>query len=139
MDTFTITKNTNQMKKNILMLVFTFIFQHGFAQKGAEIKFDQAANTIDFGKITNKDSGVRTFEFTNTGDAPLEIYSVQSTTNVDILFKPTMAIAPNQKSRIQIKYTLSSGPIRKTITVETNATNYDSGRVALKIKGEVIN
>jgi hypothetical protein len=33
---------------------------------------------------------------------------------------------------------MSLGPIRKTITVESNATNYNEGRFALKIKGEVI-
>ena len=33
---------------------------------------------------------------------------------------------------------MAPGPIRKTITVESNAVNVDGGRVALKIKGEVI-
>jgi hypothetical protein len=33
---------------------------------------------------------------------------------------------------------MNPGPIRKTITVETNAVNVEEGRVALKIKGEVI-
>ena len=33
---------------------------------------------------------------------------------------------------------MTPGPIRKTITVETNAVNQENGRVALKIKGEVI-
>lgn len=32
---------------------------------------------------------------------------------------------------------MAVGPIRKTITVESNATNYEGGRIALKIKGEV--
>jgi hypothetical protein len=32
---------------------------------------------------------------------------------------------------------MALGPIRKTLTVESNAVNYE-GRVALKIKGEVI-
>jgi hypothetical protein len=33
---------------------------------------------------------------------------------------------------------MSPGPIRKTITVESNATNFEGGRVPLKIKGEVV-
>jgi hypothetical protein len=33
---------------------------------------------------------------------------------------------------------MALGPIRKTLTVESNAVNYEGGRVALKIKGEVI-
>jgi hypothetical protein len=32
---------------------------------------------------------------------------------------------------------MAVGPIRKTITVESNAVNYDGGRVPLKIKGDV--
>jgi hypothetical protein len=33
---------------------------------------------------------------------------------------------------------MHTGPIRKTITVESNAVNVEEGRVAIKIKGEVI-
>ena len=33
---------------------------------------------------------------------------------------------------------MNPGPIRKTITVESNAINVEDGRVALKIKGEVV-
>ena len=33
---------------------------------------------------------------------------------------------------------MNAGPIRKTITVESNAVNVPEGRVAIKIKGEVI-
>ena len=40
--------------------------------------------------------------------------------------------------KIEVKYNMNPGPIRKTITVESNAVNYDEGRVALKIKGEVV-
>jgi hypothetical protein len=32
---------------------------------------------------------------------------------------------------------MTVGPIRKTITVESNAINYDGGRIPLKIKGVV--
>jgi hypothetical protein len=33
---------------------------------------------------------------------------------------------------------MSPGPIRKTITVESNAVNVENGKVAIKIKGEVM-
>jgi hypothetical protein len=45
---------------------------------------------------------------------------------------------PGKTGKIDIKYNMAPGPIRKTITVESNAVNFESGRVALKIKGEVI-
>jgi hypothetical protein len=44
---------------------------------------------------------------------------------------------PGKTGKIEVKYNMGVGPIRKTITIETNATNYEAGRVALKIKGEV--
>jgi hypothetical protein len=33
---------------------------------------------------------------------------------------------------------MNPGPIRKTITVESNASNYEGGKVPLKIKGDVV-
>jgi hypothetical protein len=43
-----------------------------------------------------------------------------------------------QENQVKLKkYNMAVGPIRKTITVESNAVNYDGGRVPLKIKGEV--
>ena len=52
--------------------------------------------------------------------------------------KPAAAVMPGKKGKIDVKYNMASGPIRKTITVETNAVNYPDGRIALKIKGEVL-
>ena len=81
---------------------------------------------------------MRSFEFTNTGDAPLVITSAQSTLSTIVITKPSSPIMPGKKGKIDVKYNMSIGPIRKTITVETNAVNYPDGRVALKIKGEVL-
>jgi hypothetical protein len=44
---------------------------------------------------------------------------------------------PGKQSKIEVRYNMKPGPIRKTITVESNATNYDQGRIPLHIKGEV--
>ena len=84
------------------------------------------------------DNGVRSFEFTNTGDEPLIISNVQSTCGCTVPSKPTEPIAPGKTGKIEVKYNMNPGPIRKTITVETNAVNAEEGRVVLKIKGEVI-
>ncbi|MES2487187.1 MAG: hypothetical protein V4581_14725, partial [Bacteroidota bacterium] len=40
--------------------------------------------------------------------------------------------------KIEVKYNMNPGPIRKTITVTSNATNVPGGVVALKIKGDVV-
>ena len=126
--------------KKITTFLFILLFSYvGLAQKGAKIEFKAKDNTIDYGKINKQnDNGIRSFEYTNTGDAPLLIYSVQSTPSCTILSKQNETILPGKSSKIDIKYNMYLGPIRKTITVETNAINYDEGRIPLKIKGEVV-
>lgn len=126
------------MKKITTIITILLFSSIGFAQKGAKIEFKAKNNTIDYGTINkNNDNGIRSFEFTNTGDAPLIIYSIQSTTSCTVLSKQSETIQPGKSSKIDIKYDMVPGPIRKTITVESNAINYDEGRIALKIKGEV--
>jgi hypothetical protein len=63
---------------------------------------------------------------------------VLSTCGCTVPTKPNEPIMPGKTGKIEVKYNMAPGPIRKTITVESNAVNYESGRVALKIKGEVI-
>lgn len=125
------------MQKIIALILFTLFSNISFSQS-AKIEFSAKENTIDYGKVTKaSDSGVRVFEFTNTGNVPLIITNVLSTCGCLIPSKPEAPILPGKKGKIEVKYNMAIGPIRKTITVETNATNYEGGRIALKIKGEV--
>jgi Protein of unknown function (DUF1573) len=126
--------------KNFLNLLAVVVFGlSARAQSGAKIEFKDKDNTIDYGNVTkDKDSGVRTFVFTNTGDAPLIITNVQSTCGCTVPTKPTEPIMPGKTGEISVKYNMSPGPIRKTITVESNAVNYEGGKVPIKIKGTVI-
>ena len=128
------------MMKNIAtLLALVLISSFGFAQEGPKIEFKAKDNTIDYGKITKKkDNGIRSFEFTNTGDAPLIITNVLSTCGCTVPTKPNEPIMPGKTGKIAIKYNMQAGPIRKTITVESNAVNFEGGIIALKIKGEVI-
>jgi hypothetical protein len=126
------------MQKIIAFLLFTLCGNISFSQS-AKIEFIAKDNTLDYGKVTKaNDSGIRVFEFTNTGDAPLIITNVLSTCGCTVPTKPNAPILPGKKGKIEVKYNMALGPIRKTITVESNATNYEGGRIALKIKGEVI-
>lgn len=126
--------------KNIAALIAIVIMSSfGFAQNGPKIEFKAKDNTIDYGTVTKKrDNGVRSFEFTNTGDAPLIITNVLSTCGCTVPTKPAEPIMPGKTGKIEVKYSMIPGPIRKTITVESNAVNYEGGRIPLKIKGEVI-
>jgi len=128
-----------KMKNRITFIIILLISCFGFAQNGPKIEFKAADNTIDYGTVSKKkDNGIRSFEFTNTGDAPLIIINVLSTCGCTVPTKPTEPIMPGKKGKIDVKYSMIPGPIRKTITVESNAVNYDGGRIALKIKGDVI-
>lgn len=126
--------------KNLIIVMVTLLFSIAtYSQSGPKIEFSTPDNTIDYGKVSKSDdNGIRSFEFKNTGDAPLQIINILSTKECSILSKPTSAIQPGQNGKIEVKYNMTPGPIRKTITVETNAVNQENGRVALKIKGEVI-
>ena len=120
----------------VAIAAFGFVSQ---AQGGAKIEFTAKDNTIDYGTISkNSDSGIRTFEFTNTGDAPLIIKDVKSSCGCTVPTKPTDPILPGKTGKIDVKYNMNPGPIRKTITVESNAINYEGGMVPLKIKGTVV-
>jgi hypothetical protein len=120
----------------IVLLLSSYI---SFSQSGPKIEIQLTNNTIDYGQVNKSaDNGVRNFTFTNSGDAPLSITEIQSTASFTILYKPGQPIAPGKSDKIEIKYNMVPGPIRKTITIETNAVNYEGGRVPLKIKGEVI-
>lgn len=122
------------MKKIILLLTFFGLGHMVMGQNVATITFDSL--TIDYGTINKGDDGVRQFKFTNTGNAELTIARVRSSCGCTIPKKPEAPIAPGASDFIEVKYdTERVGPIRKTITVASNASN---PMVALKIKGEVI-
>ena len=126
------------MKSKLFFLFAAVTFSAG-AWAQPKIEFLAKDNTIDYGKVSkDTDSGIRTFEFKNTGDQPLIITNVQSTCGCTVPSKPKEPIAPGKIGKIEVKYNMNPGPIRKTITVESNATNVEGGRVAIKIKGDVI-
>ena len=125
------------MKK--LLFLYGAIILSITAQAQAKIEFKDKDNTIDYGTVTKDgDSGLRSFEFKNTGNAPLIITNVISTCGCTVPSKPTEPIMPGKTGKIEVKYNMSPGPIRKTITVESNASNYEDGKIPLKIKGTVV-
>lgn len=123
------------MRKSFLLLGFLFTTLLVSGQEKAEIQFKE--ETIDYGKISRGSDGVRVFEFTNTGDAPLVITNVRSSCGCTIPKKPEEPILPGQTGQIEVKYDTNraAGPFRKAITVSSNA---NSPTKILKIKGELI-
>nr|WP_299388453.1 DUF1573 domain-containing protein [Allomuricauda sp.] len=122
------------MKKTVLML-FVGLLSLGVYAQDATAKIEFKSETIDYGEIAKGSDGVRVFEFTNTGTAPLVISDVKSSCGCTIPKKPDGPILPGKTGEIQVKYdTKRVGPIRKAITVTSNA---DTPTKVLKIKGTV--
>ncbi|WP_291869666.1 DUF1573 domain-containing protein [Maribacter sp.] len=122
------------MKKIVLVL---FVGLLGFSltaqETGAKIEF--IAETVDYGEVVKGADGVRVFEFTNTGTAPLVLSKVTSSCGCTIPSYDKEPVLPGKKGKISVKYdTKRVGPIRKAITVLSNA---DTPTKVLKIKGEV--
>lgn len=122
------------MKKLVLFL-FVGLLGFSLTAQDAAAKIEFKTETVDYGEITKGADGIRVFEFTNTGTAPLIVSDVRSSCGCTIPKKPDAPIMPGKTGEIQVKYdTNRVGPIRKAITVISNA---DTPTMVLKIKGEV--
>jgi len=99
-----------------------------------EFKFEK--ETINYGKIKQASEGLRVFEFTNVGEAPLIIKEIKSSCDCTIPKKPEKPIMPGEKGQIEVAYdTKRPGGFSKAITIFSNAK---TERKTLKIKGYII-
>ena len=123
------------MKKLILLFIVGMVSLSISAQENkAAILFED--DVVDYGEVGYGEDGVRKFEFTNTGNDVLIISRVYSTCGCTIPKKPETPIQPGETGEIEVKYdTKRVGPIRKTITVYSNASEIP---YTLKIKGKVL-
>ncbi|HEA30787.1 MAG TPA: DUF1573 domain-containing protein [Leeuwenhoekiella sp.] len=124
------------MKKYMILLFMSvFALTSNAQEKKAEINFE--TDVIDYGEIAHGADGLREFKFTNTGNAPLVINKAYSTCGCTVPTPPKDPIMPGDTGVIKVKYNtnLAGGPIRKTITVYTNASKEP---YTLKIKGTLL-
>ena len=121
------------MKKFLTFVFLAFFGAVAFAQD-AEISFK--AEEIDYGNIQQGADGIRVFEFTNTGKAPLVISNVTSSCGCTVPSWTNQPVAPGAKGKIEVTYdTNRVGPISKTITVTSNAK--ENPVKGLRIRGNV--
>ncbi len=122
------------MKHFVTILLITLVgFTTQAQDKVAKIEFK--TDVIDYGTIERGADGLRVFEFTNTGNAPLIITKVKASCGCTVPTKPEDPIMPGESGKIEVKYdTNRIFPFRKTITVTSNA---ETPNVSLKIKGNV--
>jgi len=120
-----------------LLLVFTLSLALNVQAQTTGPAIEFTSQVVDYGEIERGSDGIRIFEFVNSGNQPLIISKVYSSCGCTIPKKPEAPIAPGEKGEIQVKYdTNRVGPIRKTITVNSNAES--TPIVSLKIKGTVL-
>lgn len=104
------------------------------AQNVPKIQFK--TDVIDYGEIKKDADGVQVFQFTNTGNAPLIIENVYSSCGCTVPSWTKAPVGPGESGEIEVKYNTSIvGPIRRTITVYSNA---EENPKAIKIKGKVL-
>lgn len=129
------------MKKVLfaLMAVFTLATtanaQEVNTDNGAKIKFEKT--THDYGDVEFEGNGVCTFDFTNTGNAPLIISNAKGSCGCTVPDWPKEPIAPGKTATITVKYrTNRAGLINKSVTITSNAVNEPTSK--LYIKGKVL-
>ena len=102
---------------------------------GAKIVFTK--DTHDYGTVKNGADGTCTFEFKNTGNAPLIISNAKGSCGCTVPSWPKEPIAPGAKGVITVKYdTKRAGAINKSVTITSNAVNEPNQ--IIRIKGNVL-
>lgn len=136
------------MKKICLVLLVSVFASTSFAQQLAAINFLSprfesletpeflwTATTYDFGKIALNKPVTHEFRFTNTGDGPLVISSVQASCGCTVTDYSKEPIPPGSEGFVKATYNAAkAGVFSKTVTVNANA---NEKVVQLTIKGEV--
>lgn len=125
------------MKKIALSLVI--LFGLGFSAlaqigNGPEIEFNNDVH--DFGEVMQHGNTTTEFVFTNTGDEPLIISNARGSCGCTVPEWPKKPINPGETASIKVKYDNKRvGPINKSVTITSNATNEPT--TVLRIKGNI--
>ena len=117
------------------LLAVSLSAQDGLAVGGPMITVDKDVH--DYGTISQGGNGECTFIVTNTGDAPLILTNCRGSCGCTVPKCDTEPIMPGGKSTVTVRYdTKRVGPINKSVTITSNATNQPD--VIVRIKGTVI-
>lgn len=130
------------MKKVIVFLCFSVFLLSASAQQsvvsnsnGAKIKFE--SEIIEYGTIQQDANGDREVKFTNVGNEPLILQTVNSSCGCLVVSWPKEPIAPGKSVVIKAHYdTKRVGKFEKTLTVQSN--DVERPTIILKVKGEVL-
>ncbi len=102
-----------------------------------EAAFAWVQTSFDFGKIKLNVPVTHEFKFTNSGDAPLVITSVQASCGCTVAEYSKEPIPSGGQGFVKATYNAAkAGVFTKTVTINSNTQD---GVVLLTIKGEVTN
>jgi hypothetical protein len=119
------------------MLMAVMSFNKAAAQIESGPKIDFTKETHDYGTIKYGADGSCSFEFKNTGNAPLIISNAKGSCGCTVPEWPKEPIAPGAKATIKVKYdTKRPGAINKSVTITSNAVNEPTK--VIRIKGNVL-
>jgi hypothetical protein len=91
----------------------------------------------DYGTIKQNANGTCEFELTNNGNEPLIISRAKGSCGCTVPEWPKEPIMPGKMKVMTVRYdTKRIGPINKSVTISSNATNNKS--MVVRIKGKVI-
>jgi hypothetical protein len=109
---------------------------HFLSPRFETANFSWIVTSYDFGKIKVNKPVTHEFRFTNSGDAPLVISSVQASCGCTVTDYSKDPIAPGSEGYVKATYNAAKvGVFSKTVTVNANAAE---SVVQLTIKGEVV-
>jgi Protein of unknown function (DUF1573) len=122
------------MKKTISLFVAILAFSVAGMAQGV-ITFKKV--THDFGKVKEGEKAVYTYEFTNTGDAPIVISNAQPSCGCTTPSWTKTPVLPGKTGTVTASFDSAGKPgaFNKNVTVTSNAT---VGSISLSFKGEVI-
>ena len=101
---------------------------------GPMIQLDKEVH--DYGTIPNGGNGTCEFTVTNIGDQPLILTNCKGSCGCTVPKCDTEPVKPGGKTVISVKYdTKRPGPINKSVTISSNATN--APEKIVRIKGTV--
>lgn len=130
------------MKKAIFTLSLLVAAMFGMNAIAQEVGSNGAVITIDkevhdYGTLEQGGNGECTFVVTNTGNEPLIIQMCKGSCGCTVPSCPQEPIAPGASATIKVKYDSNRvGPINKTVTITSNATNEPSKMI--RIKGNIV-
>jgi hypothetical protein len=94
------------------------------------------SDVVDYGTIKKNSDPIRIIKFKNTGKTPLVITNCKGSCGCTVPECPKEPIQPGETGELKVRYATDRvGPINKTVTVKSNASN---GTVYIKVKGKVL-